>query len=225
MSPTTTAQYGPNIPLGLYSIMTGNTTNKMAAIANYVPNITNKEQWIAHINRNTNATGMGNIHNYFHPRHALPTWVSPTIAFLAGTMFILAVIYVIYNIHHFVKKMKENKELKDTKPKTHQQGRHLWRTEMKTPRFPYGFLSILAHICMPWSGGRCLDIWVHVVEIDNTRKQRDRSRRPMTTTTSPRKKNECRRQRASASYAFPVECKNVKYKLVIDWISNCSLDF
>ena len=110
MSPTTTAQYGPNIPLGLYNIITSNSTNKMAEIANYVPNITDKEQWIALINKNN--TGLGTLHKYYHPRHALPTWVSPTIAFLAGAMFIMAVIYVIYNIHLFMKKMKEEKETK-----------------------------------------------------------------------------------------------------------------
>ena len=115
MSPTTAAQYTPNIPLGLYNIITSSSTNKMAEIANYVPSITAREKWINHIHRYNNATGMGNVHNYFHPKNALPTWVSPTTAFIAGTMFLLAVIYIIYSIHLFMKKRKENKER--TKPK------------------------------------------------------------------------------------------------------------
>ena len=45
--------------------------------------------------------------------------MSPTIAFLAGAMFIMAMIYIIYTIHHFMKKKKkENTAQEETKTKT-----------------------------------------------------------------------------------------------------------
>ena len=107
MSPIATARYSPKIPLGLYKIMVSNSTNKMAEIAEYIPTEPDKEPWMTNINEATIIKRLEDIYQHHHPRHALPEWVSPTIAFLAGAMFLMAMIYIIYNIHRFVKKRKK----------------------------------------------------------------------------------------------------------------------